>query len=204
MINIGYVVLGVFFMMPFKIIYNFDWFRRDAKQGGLYVFYFFLGTVFIITAFNSIIIQILNGRFDYLYLLSIILLFLSGVIFISDMIEKPSKNTLYSLLLGIGVAFALYAVLYPILCFILKIQEILSYLEFIPLVISIFGGIIIGIIFYFYFYNNRPADWKDNLWDSRFLKILSNNNIIIIIVMILALIEGYLQINTYSLLTFFL
>ena len=122
-INIGYMLLGAFFFISLKIVYNIEWFKKDSHQGFLHVFYFIFGCLMILSGLNSIAYQIINGWFDYLYLLPIILAFLSGVIYISDLFINPSKNSMYSLLLGTIIATILYFILYYILCGIIRIQE---------------------------------------------------------------------------------
>lgn len=154
------------------------------------------GGIYTLVIIN--LLQNVDATLDgYIALLPLILLSLTLLNFWGESFISPTIN--YLLALGFGILIGVLALLgFHHLFLLYDLNALSSYMELVPVLISILCGIFAGKIL-FKVLKPRHPHWNTLLWTQKKLWDVINHNFYLLIVAIIAAIEGMFQMLSTSL-----
>ncbi|MHA1785185.1 MAG: hypothetical protein ACTSVE_08305 [Candidatus Helarchaeota archaeon] len=214
-INIGYFLIGAFFLLSIKIIDNLDYFKKESMYSTniATVFNYIIGFIFILVASYGFVeiaeVYRVSGSFDYLPILPMILLFTTGTTLMLDSLYKPTKNQLIALLIGTGIT-AIGYIIGGILTFIGLENIFGQYIRYtgywllIPSLITAIIAIVVAPIIYYKVLKPRKEAWNESMWNLERMYKIVNGKTFLIVLTILVFIEAMFQWTTSSLILLFI
>ncbi|MHA1265343.1 MAG: hypothetical protein ACTSRS_08935 [Candidatus Helarchaeota archaeon] len=197
LVNYGYFLFGIVLLFSWRIIHHIPYFQRTKyPTPGQNVVWLALGGIYLLVIINML--QNVDASFDgFLALLPLILFIFAMFNFWGGSFVSPTKNYLLTLVLTIPISVGILFLI-DSLCLLTGFYTTSSYLEILPIILTVFLGIICGIIFYKYF-NRRFPNWSAPLWQAHWFWDVINHNTYLLSVAVLATIEALLQMHSTSL-----
>ena len=204
-IHVGYFLLGVLIFSIFRLAEMTKPLGGGEipRKDGSIIFEFALGGAWLLAAINVIInmstVQPGLERYILSWILPLVILLFSAVLFGCIAFMAPTKNFLLALLIGTIVAI----VMGILLNFIFELVILLEGYElFINSIVAVLIGVGIGLICYAILWKKNPSG-NETLWEAKkFWRTINNKKFLIIFIIIVA-VEAYLQMQLNSLLTIF-
>ncbi|MHA1650465.1 MAG: hypothetical protein ACTSYB_09730 [Candidatus Helarchaeota archaeon] len=204
-VNYGYFLFGIFIFCSWRLFHHINYFKRTPTPvpGKSSVTFFTFGAIYFLVLINLFQNIDLTYGYDCLTLLPSVLIILGLINFWGESFIAPTKNYLFALGLGVLIGTASLGISY--FAFLnAGIPFISGFLELIPYLLGLIIGVIAGKLIYVFFLKRRYPNWNTPLWQINNLWRIINHTAFLFSLLILAVLEGLLQMESNSLIYLFI